>query len=145
MTKPTKPRRRTTRTDRARGEFLRVLAETCNVSEAARAAGIGRQRAYEWRAADASFAKEWEEAEQTAVDKLEKVAWDRASEGLSDRMLELLLKAHRPERFKERVHNEHTGRGGGPIEYRNLDEDEIDARLRALAEKNAGPDRRLAH
>jgi hypothetical protein len=40
---------------------------------------------------------------------------------------------------------EHTGRNGGPIEYRNLDEDEIDARLRALAEKNAGSDRQLAH
>jgi phage terminase small subunit len=40
---------------------------------------------------------------------------------------------------------EHTGKGGGPIEYRNLDEDEIDARLRALAERNAGRDRPLAH
>lgn len=38
---------------------------------------------------------------------------------------------------------EHTGKGGGPIEYRNLDEDEIDARLAALAEKNERP--RLAH
>ena len=41
--------------------------------------------------------------------------------------------------------SEHTGRNGGPIEYRNLDEDEIDARLRALADKNAGRDRPLAH
>ncbi len=30
---------------------------------------------------------------------------------------------------------EHTGKGGGPI---NLDEDEIDARLAALSERNAG-------
>lgn len=42
---------------------------------------------------------------------------------------------------------EHTGRNGGPIEYRNLDEDEIDARLDALARKHAEsePDRPLAH
>jgi phage terminase small subunit len=40
---------------------------------------------------------------------------------------------------------EHTGRNGGPIEYRNLEEEEIDARLRALAEKHAGSDRPLAH
>lgn len=40
---------------------------------------------------------------------------------------------------------EHTGRGGGPIEYRNLDESEIDARLDALMAKNAGPDHPLAH
>lgn len=33
---------------------------------------------------------------------------------------------------------EHTGKNGGPIEYRNLDEDEIDARLAALSERNAG-------
>lgn len=39
---------------------------------------------------------------------------------------------------------EHTGKGGGPIEYRNLDEDEIDARLDALREKHAGRSR-LAH
>lgn len=38
---------------------------------------------------------------------------------------------------------EHTGRGGGPIEYRNLDEDEIDARIAALAERRRDSD--LAH
>lgn len=39
---------------------------------------------------------------------------------------------------------EHTGRNGGPIEYRNLDEAEIDARLDALSERNAGRSQ-LAH
>lgn len=39
--------------------------------------------------------------------------------------------------------HEHTGKGGGPIEYRDLGEEEIDARLAALAEKH-GP-QRLAH
>jgi hypothetical protein len=34
--------------------------------------------------------------------------------------------------------HEHTGRNGGPIEYRDLSEDEVDARLAALAEKH-GP------
>lgn len=36
--------------------------------------------------------------------------------------------------------HEHTGRNGGPIEYRDLGEEEIDARLAALAEKH-GPQR----
>jgi hypothetical protein len=40
--------------------------------------------------------------------------------------------------------HEHTGKNGGPIEYRNLDEAEIDARLAALEAKNA-ENRRLAH
>lgn len=39
--------------------------------------------------------------------------------------------------------HEHTGKNGGPIEYRDLGEEEIDARLAALAEKH-GP-QPLAH
>jgi hypothetical protein len=118
--------RRTARTDRAREAFLATLAETCNVSEAARAAKIGRRTAYEWRDDDPSFATAWDQAEQEAADKLEREAWRRAVEGTdkpvtfqgmitatykeySDRMLELLLKAHRPDKFKERVANEHSG------------------------------------
>lgn len=118
--------RRTTRTDRARETFLAVLADTCNVSEAARKAGIGRSSAYEWREDDPTFAAAWDQAEQEAADKLEREAWRRAVEGTdkpvtfqgaitatykeySDRMLELLLKAHRPDKFKERVANEHSG------------------------------------
>lgn len=109
-----------------------MLAETCNVSEAARAAGIGRQTAYDWREADESFAAAWIEAEQAAADALEREAWRRGVDGIdkpivyqgkitdhcreySDRMLELLLKAHRPEKFRERVTTEHTGPDGGPI------------------------------
>jgi len=42
---------------------------------------------------------------------------------------------------KER--HEHTGKNGGPIEYRDLAEDEIDARLTALSEKHGH--RPLAH
>lgn len=39
--------------------------------------------------------------------------------------------------------HEHTGKGGGPIEYRDLGEQEIDARLAELAERH-GP-QPLAH
>lgn len=102
--------RRTSRTDRARDLFIATLAEHCNVSEAARAAGIGRRTAYDWREADATFAEAWDEAEQEAADKLEKVAWDRATgTDKSDRMLEILLKAHRPEKFVDRIKAEHSG------------------------------------
>lgn len=119
-------RGRTLRPDRARETFLAVLAETCNVSDAARKAGIGRRTAYEWKAADEAFAAAWREAEEEAADKLEREAWRRAVEGVdkpvtfqgaitatykeySDRMLEILLKGHRPEKYTERVKNEHSG------------------------------------
>lgn len=127
-------RGRTVRTDRARELFISTLRESCNVSEAARMSGMSRRAAYDWREADSAFAQEWDEAEQEAADKLEREAWRRAVDGTdkpvtfqgvitatykeySDRMLEILLKAHRPEKFVEKVRNEHTGANGGPIQH----------------------------
>ncbi|MGJ8477678.1 hypothetical protein [Sphingobium yanoikuyae] len=43
--------------DRAR--FLAELAETCNVSEAARTVGKSRQAAYGLKQRDAEFARDW--------------------------------------------------------------------------------------
>ena len=113
------PSGRTVRTDRARERFIETLRESCNVSESARAAGISRRAAYDWRADDEAFAQEWADAEQEAADKLEREAWRRAVDGVdkpvtfqgvitdrykeySDKMLEILLKAHRPEKFTDR-------------------------------------------
>lgn len=107
-------------TDRARETFLEVLRDRCNVSEACRAANIPRRTAYNWRAEDGEFAEAWADAADEAADVLEGVAWDRATNGQSDRMLELLLKAHRPEKYKDRVVNELSGPGGGPIPVRTL-------------------------
>ncbi|WP_310533152.1 hypothetical protein [Novosphingobium sp.] len=72
------------------------------MSDAARVAGIGRSTAYDWRADDPEFAKAWDDAEQEAADKLEAEAWRRATVDKSDRMLEILLKAHRPDKFVEK-------------------------------------------
>lgn len=110
---------RTIRTNRAREKFIDTLRDSCNISESARAAGIARSAVYEWRDADAGFAQEWADAEQEAADKLEREAWRRAVDGVdkpisyqgeitatykeySDRMLEILLKAHRPDKFTDR-------------------------------------------
>lgn len=98
-------KRRTSRTDRARETFLGTLRETCNVSEAARAAKIGRSTAYDWRDADEAFAAAWDDAEEEAVDALEMRARERAMDN-SDRMMEILLKAHRPDKYVERFKGE---------------------------------------
>ena len=117
---------RTVRSDRAREKFISTLAEFCNVSEAARAAGIARSTAYAWRESEPAFAALWDEAEQAAADRLEREAWRRAVEGTdkpiyyqgdevgtvkeySDRLLEILLKGHRPEKFVDRIKAEHSG------------------------------------
>lgn len=118
--------RQTVRTAKVRETFLSTLAHACNVSEACRVAGIGRMTAYKWRDDDPVFAEAWQAAVDEAVDKLEREAWRRGVEGVekpvtyqgeitttyleySDRMLEILLKAHRPEKYVERVKNEVTG------------------------------------
>jgi hypothetical protein len=72
---------RTKRTGARVRTFLDVLRQTCNVTEVARVAGVGRRTAYEWREADAVFASAWDEAEQEAADALEREAWRRGVEG----------------------------------------------------------------
>lgn len=111
--------------------FLEVLGKTANVTEAARSAGIGRMTAYDWRAADEAFAKAWDDALEVSVDALEAEARRRAVEGweepvfqggkdvgtirrYSDRMLEILLKGHRP-KFRENQRIEVSGPNGGPV------------------------------
>lgn len=116
---------------RARAAFLAELQLRGNVSDAAAAAGIGRTTAYQWRDEDAAFAAAWAEALETAIDTMEHEAHRRAVEGVekpivgrvgkdqdgvityvreySDSLMTLLLKAHRPEKYRERSQIEHTG------------------------------------
>ncbi|WP_237740193.1 hypothetical protein [Oceanibaculum indicum] len=99
--------------------FLGHLADTGNVSAACRLARLDRRTAYQWRGADADFRRLWQEALDAAVDALEAEARRRAVEGVehphfhqgqvagtvkrySDALLMFLLRAHRPERFRER-------------------------------------------
>ena len=99
--------------------FLGHLADTGNVSAACRLAKLDRRTAYQWRGADADFRRLWQEALDAAVDALEAEARRRAVEGVehphfhqgqvagtvkrySDALLMFLLRAHRPERFRER-------------------------------------------
>lgn len=94
---------------RAQRTFIKVLGLSCNVSAACRAAKIGRRTAYDWREADEEFSRAWVDAEQEAADALEQVAWKRATEGQSDRLMEILLKGHRPERYVDKFKGELTG------------------------------------
>ena len=111
--------------------FLTALAETGIVSVAAKIAGTSRTRVYELRNRDEAFAAAWEDAEERAADALEAEAFRRAVVGVpvplvsvgkivrddegqplvirqfSDSLLITLLKARRPERFKDRAVIEH--------------------------------------
>ena len=94
---------KTIRTDRAREKFLETLRATCNVSAACRSSKVGRSAMYAWRKEDEEFAAAWDEAEAEAVDNLEGVAYERAMSGQSDRLVEVLLKGHRRERYGDKT------------------------------------------
>ena len=119
--------------------FIELLRQLGNVSQAAKEAGIGRRTAYDWREEDEAFRAAWEDAEAEAADALEAEARRRAVEGVesyvisggrivrhddeddprfgepvmkteySDKLLETLLRAHKPEKYRDRRHVEHAG------------------------------------
>lgn len=130
-------RRRMPRTRRAPkrdwpATFLETFAATGNVKESAAAAGVGRRTVYDRRSNDATFAAAWDDAEQESHDRLEREAFRRAAEGVekpvfqggklvgtvceySDTLLIFLLKARRPEKYRDNHRVELTGRDGGPV------------------------------
>ena len=118
-------------------KFIKELCRTGNVSSACRKAKISRTVAYEDKAADPVFAAAWDEALEIATEALELEARRRAEKGVlepvfyqgkrvgairrySDTLLMFLLKAHRPEKYRENVRQELVGPGGGPIEIREV-------------------------
>ena len=105
--------------------FLDGIARGLTPTGAARAAGIGRAVVYRWRESDPDFRQAWETAHAAMVDGLERSAIQRAAEGwdepvwyqgrqvgtvrkFSDRLLELVLKAERPDKYRERVDHQVT-------------------------------------
>lgn len=117
---------RATRTPKKQEAFLAALAQRGNVSEACQAAGIGRRTVYQWRDADKDFAAAWDGALDEAADTMEREAFRRAVEGTekpvfqqgqevgrireySDTLLIFLLKAARPEKYRERQQIEQSG------------------------------------
>lgn len=102
------------------GAFLHVFRQTGNVRQAAEAAGIDRAAVYKAAERWPWFKQEWEEAKQDAADLLIQEMRRRAIDGdvvdvkfikghplvvrkYSDRLLELLVKAYRPEEFRESI------------------------------------------
>lgn len=126
--------------------FLEALSLIPNVVDAARHASISQSTVYWWRANDADFAEAWAEAKESGVSLLERIAHTRATTGdakrvvrrttktvdgkevevvetveeqqvVSNALLIFLLKAHKPETYRERVDHRHTGGDGqGPIQ-----------------------------
>lgn len=107
-----------------------------NVSRACKAAGVSRDAAYDHQRADPAFAAQWADALEQAADWLEREAWRRAVKGVdkpvyqkgakvgtvrefSDPLLIQLLKANKPDKYRENVAMQHTGKNGGPIQHQH--------------------------
>lgn len=82
-------------------KFLELLATTGNISASAEGAGVSRSAVYDRLATDAAFRARVDEAKEESVDRLEAIARKRAEES-SDTLMIFLLKALRPERYRER-------------------------------------------
>lgn len=119
--------------------FLDQLRKEPNITKAARSAGATRQHFYQTRAANPDFAKAWDEALEESLDLCEAELHRRAFRGTlkpvyqggvkvgaireySDTLAIFLMKAHRPEKYRETVRTEHTTPKGDPftIEVRHV-------------------------
>jgi hypothetical protein len=114
--------------------------------DACTASSVPRRTAYQWRSDVPEFAAAWEEALDEAADRMEREAFRRAVEGVekpvfgsmgqglgsgevgrvreySDTLLIFLLKAAKPEKYRERSEARMSGEGGGAITIRVVRDD----------------------
>lgn len=124
---------RTIRTTKKADAFIRSLVETGgNVAQACKVTRISKRAVYDWRNSDKVFAARWDDAIEAGTEELEQEARRRAFAGVdepvyykgevcgtvqkySDTLLIFLLKARRPEKYRETVKAELTGANGQPL------------------------------
>jgi hypothetical protein len=140
----------------SRDGFLAAFEKTGMVSRACEQIGISRQTAYVERQRNEDFAIEWADVEERTTETMEREAYRRAVEGVtepvvsagkhvtdvqsySDRLLEFMLKARRPEKYRDRVDIKHSGgiEQRVKVDLSKLSDDEL-ADLERLAAKMDG-------
>ncbi len=126
---------------RKQSAFLAAFAEHATIAVAATAAHVGRRTHYNWLEADEAYAARFKDVEEGVTEALEAEARRRAQDGVdepvhyqgkkvdtirrySDTLLIFLLKARRPEVYRERVDHSLTGPNGGPLVVRWQNETE---------------------
>lgn len=92
--------------------FLKAFSRIGFIVKAAKAAKIHFSSHYEWLAHDPDYRAAFEEAKEASIETLEETAWKRATDKKkpSDVLLIFLLKAARPDVYRERQEHQHTGR-----------------------------------
>jgi hypothetical protein len=90
------------------------------------------------------FRAELDEAAVRANAKVGKTLFEGAIEG-DAKKIEMWLDRRGGPDWRKRTGLEHTGANGGPIEYRDLSDEEVEARINALLSGNATADRPTQH
>lgn len=103
----------TTRAREWEATFLAELQVHCNVSAAARKAGIDRRTVYVRRNRSKAFAAKWDEARREGIEALALKAYVMALEG-DGQMIRWLLSRLSPD-YGDKVAVEHTGAGGAAL------------------------------
>lgn len=85
--------------------FLSSFRQSGNITRSAEAAEVTRQAVFYAHKRDPDFRALYEEAKEESIERLEDVARKRATES-SDNLLIFLLKAMRPDVYREIVRNE---------------------------------------
>jgi len=110
-------------------KFLKELRRTCNVTIAAYKVGITKRCATDHKKKDAEFSAAWEDAIDEGIDLMEESARERAFDGVkedvyyqgnpcgkinkfSDGLTTFMLKANRPEKFREHSQVDLNHKGG---------------------------------
>lgn len=137
--------------DWSREAFLAAFEESGMVIEACEMVGIARSTAYLERQRNEDFAIAWADVEERSTERMEREAYRRAVEGTvepvvsagkhvtdvrrySDSLLQFMLKARRPDRYRENVKVEHGGtiHQEVRVDLAKLPDEDLDALERIL-------------
>lgn len=144
-------------TSKKREQFLEAIAAGMTITAASASVGVSRRTVHDHRADDPEFAAAFEDAWVQGGEVMEDEAFRRAVKGTdkpvyqqgrevgrvreySDTLMIFLLKGRFPDKYKERVANEHGGevRMRHAVDLTKLSDDELDI-LEALASRAVGP------
>ena len=118
--------------EKQQADFLARFSTLASVSKACKLSRVPRSNIYDWLKIDTQFKQLYDLTADQALGALEDEAVRRAFEGTnrpvfqggkkvglireySDTLLIVLLKARAPEKYKDRMYQELTGKGGGPV------------------------------
>lgn len=97
-----------------------------------------------WRLSDEKYARQFKEAKIMRVEWREDTAWDIINDVQVDpkdnlakamaqvKVLQYLLKIDDRNKYGDKSTTEHTGAEGGPIQYENMSDDEMDKKINDL-------------